>query len=150
MSRCFLFPTPASSRRPSYLHESGGLSRNWALDFMAAGGSPVLSPVDATVARWSGHSPSEGELPGAVFGWTMYLEDAAGYVYFLTHLGRRFAKVGSHVCRGQRIALVGHWPADPGRSHLHLGVTSPKSVEDAKATVRAIAGSIRLAPAGGV
>lgn len=146
--RCYLFPTPGSTKRPTFLHETGGLEGNWALDFMAPGGSVVLSPVDGAVSRFSGHDPDTGVHgeAGDVFGWTIYLVGRGGYQFFLTHLGVRNVNVGRGVCRGETLARVGHWPNDPGRSHLHLGVTSPHGEADAKATVQLIAKALRLRP----
>lgn len=145
MSGCYLFPVPAARKPPpSDLHETGGLPGNWALDYMAPAGSVVLAPVDCIVTRFSGHDPAEGELPGAVFGWTIYLE-GQGLEIFSTHFGRRLVKVGARLCRGKPIGRVGAWPNDPGRSHCHLGVTA-KTTAGSKAECLKISNALRLHP----
>jgi murein DD-endopeptidase MepM/ murein hydrolase activator NlpD len=124
---CYPHPSGLGLHRPPYgdLHQTAGLPGNWALDFMAPGGTPLLAPQDATVTRWSGHDPSEGVLDGDIFGLSMYLRTVGGVSYFATHLGDRVASVGRKVKRGDLLGHVGHWPNDPGRSHTHLGVTHP-------------------------
>lgn len=144
---CYLFPVPAARRPPpSDLHETGGIPGNWALDYMAKPGSVVLSPIDGKVTRWSGHDPNTGEHPGAVFGWSLYVE-GQGLELFATHLGIRFAPVGTRLCRGMRLGLVGQWPNDPARSHCHLGV-SADSVAHSKAAAVAISEGVHLRPVG--
>ncbi len=146
MSGCYLYPVPAAKRPPATdLHETGGLPGNWALDYLAPAGSLVLSPVDGKVTRWSGHDPATGEHPGAVFGWTIYLEGQKLAPVFVTHLGKRLARVGARVCRGKPIGEVGAWPGDPGRSHCHLGVTAA-TVESSKEAALAIAQALRVRP----
>lgn len=143
---CYLYPCPGATRRPSYLHETGGLNGNWALDFMCQQGAQVLAPQDCVVVKLSGRSPSDGVQPGAVFGYSLHLRDEDGYRYFMTHLGRRVVKEGQKVCRGQRVAYIAGWPNDPGRTHLHLGVTSPKSEADAKVQIKAISAAYKVRP----
>lgn len=146
MSGCYLFPVPAAARPPkSDLHETGNFPGNWALDFMAPGGSRVLAPVDGVITRWSGHDPATGVHPGAVFGWSIYLKGQDLDPIFITHLEQRLVKVGVKVCRGKPIGIVGHWPNDPGRSHCHLGVTA-KTVTASKAEVVRIAAALKLRP----
>jgi len=107
------------------LHPTTGLPGNWALDFMAPGGTPFLAPQDCKVTRWSGNDPARGEVAPSIFGWSMYLRTSGGVVYFATHLGERSAAVGRKVKRGDLLGYVGNWPHNPGRSHTHLGVTWP-------------------------
>jgi murein DD-endopeptidase MepM/ murein hydrolase activator NlpD len=122
------------------LHETAGLPGNWALDFMAPGGTPVYSVQDhLTVSRISGHDPKEGVLDGDIFGWNVYLRSASGVTYFYTHLGQVDAQVGKSVHRGTEIGTVGHWPNDPGRSHTHLGVTHPMGKKAAVARILGVA-----------
>ena len=138
---CYPHPAGTNLHRPppSDLHETGGLPDNWALDFMAPGGTPVLASQAATVRRLSGHDPALGELPGAVFAWTIYLETVGGVEYFITHLGDRTVHVGQPVRLGQVIGHVGHWPHDPARSHTHEGITHPAGKVAAVARIDAIA-----------
>lgn len=108
-----------------YLHQTGGIAGNWALDFMAAPGTPVLAPEAGTVSRTSGYDPASG-LHGSnrdVFGWSVYLRCSTGFFY-ATHFGRLTVHGGSRVKAGQVVGYVGDWPHDRGRSHTHLGFTS--------------------------
>lgn len=138
--------------RPSFLHDTGGIPGNVALDFMTPAGANVLAPERCKVVRLSGHEPSSGtwangrhETWGSVFGWSCYLETPAGYVYFLTHLGERYAEVGDWIPVGGLIGKVGGWPNDPGRSHLHLGVTAPGGRAKSVARIRRVAAAPRVA-----
>jgi hypothetical protein len=142
----FPLPKGAGGRvDPTDLHATAGLGGNWALDFMAAGGTPFVAPEEATVRRLSGRDPALGADQNAgIFGWSMHLETADGYRYFATHLGERSdLAVGETVAVGQLLGAIGDWPDDPPRSHLHLGVTSPKGDADAKARIQAVASAPR-------
>lgn len=124
------------------LHETGGLPGNWAIDFICKAGSGICSPERATVTRFSGHDPATGK-PNAVgvYGWTTYLQTPAGYVYFLTHQGRRLPslKVGQRVEPGDLLGFVGHQQPLTGRpDHLHIGVSSPHGPADAKKRITAV------------
>lgn len=128
------YPHPSPQHRPprTDLHPTSGLAHNWALDFMAHGGTKVFAPEKSVVWKLSGHDPVLGVIDGDIFGWNIYLLTPAGVLYFGTHFGDRRVTVGQHVHAGQLIAHVGHWPNDPGRSHTHLGVTHPKGETAAK------------------
>lgn len=137
--------------RPSFLHDTGGIPGNVALDFMAPGGSNVLAPETCRVLRLSGHDPSTGtwangrpDPGGDVFGWSCYLETSTGYVYFVTHLGTRQLKVGERIPVGTLIGTVGHWPRDPGRSHAHIGVTSGRGRAKSVARIQRVAAAKRV------
>lgn len=114
-----------ASYTAGYIHQTGGISGNYALDFMAAPGTPVLAPENGTVSRTSGYDPGSG-LHGSnqdVFGWSIYLRCRTGFFYS-THYGIITVQAGS-ICKvGDIIGYVGHWPHDTGRSHTHLGFTS--------------------------
>lgn len=108
-----------------YVHQTGGISGNYALDFLAAGGTPVLAPEDGVVSRTSGYDPATG-LHGSnrdVFGWSVYLRCKGGFWYD-THYGRLVVGAGSEVRVGDLLGFVGNWPGEPGRSHTHRGYTS--------------------------
>ena len=138
---CYPHPANLGLHRPpaSDLHETGGLPGNWALDFMAPGGTPILAPQAGTITRLSGHPPSDGVIGSDVFGWSLYLTTAPGkIVYFCTHMQDRAVKVGQKVKLGQLLGHVGHWPHDPGRSHTHLGVTHPAGYKAAIARIQAV------------
>jgi murein DD-endopeptidase MepM/ murein hydrolase activator NlpD len=143
------FPLPqgvGATISPSRLHITAGLDGNWALDFMAVGGTAFVAFADATVRKLSGRDPALGaDQVIGIFGWSIHLETADGYRYFATHLGERAKlSVGQRVKIGDALGKVGNWPGDPARSHLHLGVTSPMSEADAKARIQAVASAPRL------
>jgi murein DD-endopeptidase MepM/ murein hydrolase activator NlpD len=122
-----VYPIPLghASVAPTYLHPTGGISGNYALDWMAAPGTPVVASEAGTVSRTSGNDPATG-LHGSnrdVFGWSIYLRCHGGF-YYDTHLGRILVVAGETVKAGQIIGYVGDWPYDRGRSHLHRGYTS--------------------------
>ena len=95
--------------------------------------------------KLSGHAPTEVIDPTlGIFGWNIYYTTPAGYRYFSTHHGTKKCAVGQEVIPGTLLGEVGQWPGDPGRSHTHLGVTSPKSVDDAKAHILAVSKAPRL------
>ncbi len=126
------------------LHPTEGLPGNWAVDFMAAGGTPVLASFDGRVTRFSGHDPASGVIGGDIFGWSIYLEAKDGRTAFITHLGSRSCTVGQTVRCGHMIGTVGHWPHDPGRSHTHEGISSPFGSADAKQRILDIARAAKL------
>lgn len=127
-------PKGVTLHRPpaSDLHETAGLPGNWALDFMAPGGTRVLAVEAGEITRLSGHNPDEGVIDGDIFGWNVYLTTPAGRMYFYTHLGNRDVRVGEKVNAGTIIGHVGHWPGDEPRSHTHLGVTHPDGEQASK------------------
>lgn len=143
---CYPHPLGTKSVAPlrSDLHETAGLSGNWALDFMAPGGTRFLAPEDSEVTRLSGHKPSEGVIDGDIYGWNIYLTTKSGIMYFATHLGNRDVRVGQWVKRGDILGHVGNWPGDPGRSHTHLGVTHPGGVRAAKDYICKVAAAPRI------
>jgi murein DD-endopeptidase MepM/ murein hydrolase activator NlpD len=139
---CYPHPKGAKSKS-GCLHPTGGLPGNIALDFMAPGGTLVLAVQAGVVKRWSGHDPIHGVYPGAVFGWSMYVDCADGF-YFLTHLGVRYAPVGRHVQPGDVLGRVGHWPQDEGRSHTHYGFTAHAGTKAATKRIQAVAAAPRV------
>lgn len=126
--RKLCYPHPKGSKstvNKNYLHTTEGIAHNYALDYMAPGGTPVLAVEIGTILRCSGHDPSQGVIGGDIYGWNTYLITKDGLIYFYTHQDRRYVKYGDRVKRGDIIGRVGSWPGDPGRSHTHLGVTHP-------------------------
>lgn len=135
----------SSVNDPYGLHPTGGLAGNWALDFMAPGGTRIVAPQAGIVHRLSGHNPVDGVFPGAVFGWSTYIDCADGF-YFLTHQGVRYVHVGQHVQPGTLIGLVGHWPHYEGRSHSHLGFTAHAGRKASVARIEAVGHAKRVKP----
>ena len=142
----FPFPVGANVSLCQDLHPTAGISFNWALDWCCRGGTPVVAVEKAKIKKLSGRNPVLGadQLIG-IFGWSVHYETMAGYRYFSTHYGEREPLVvGQWVEAGQKIGEVGWWPGNPGRSHLHLGVTSPQGEADAKKRMRAIDNAQRV------
>jgi len=107
------------------LHQTGGIAGNWALDFMAAPGTPVVASESGVISRTSGNDPASG-LHGRyrdVFGWSVYLRCKGGFFYS-THYGHLNVRGGDVIRVGDVLGSVGDWPHDRGRSHTHLGYTS--------------------------
>lgn len=136
--------TPSSRPPASDLHQTAGLPGNWALDFMAPGGTRYLAPEDGIVSRLSGHDPALGVIDGDIFGWNVYLKTGHGF-YFATHLGNRHVHVGQYLRAGAIIGHVGTWPHDPGRSHTHLGFTADAGETASKAHIVAVSQAPRVA-----
>lgn len=126
------------------LHQTDGIPGNWAIDFMAPGGTQVVAVVNAVVSKLSGHSPSQGWYGPGIFGWSIYYDTPDGYRFFSTHYGARKVVLGQHVDCGQVIGEVGHWPGDPGRSHTHLGCSSVRGTADAQKKMTSIKGAKRV------
>lgn len=138
-----VYPHPAGLglRRPpsSDLHPTAGLAGNWALDFMAPGGTPIYASEAGTIWKLSGHDPRYGVIGGDIFGWNVYVHTAAGILYFDTHYGDVRVKLGQKVKAGTLLGHVGHWPHDPGRSHTHRGITHPRGKQYAVALINKVA-----------
>lgn len=141
-----VYPHPAGSGSHSggFIHVTGGLPGNIALDFMAPGGTALLATFAGKITKLSGRNPREGVHGGDRFGWSIYLTRADGLFAFMTHEGTRDVALGEHVSIGQKIGSVGRWPNDPGRSHTHLGITSPKGISDATHVLLQIAAAPKL------
>lgn len=127
-------------------HQTTGIYGNWAIDFMAPGGTPVLAVERCRIIRFSGHDP---DLPpsnaAGIWGWSIYYDSiATGYHYFSTHYGKRMCQVGQIMAMGDQIGLVGRWPGDAGRSHTHLGCSSVRGVADAKKHILEISQATKL------
>jgi hypothetical protein len=127
------------------LHPTGGLARNWAIDFICKAGLGVVAPEAGLITRFSGHDPSDDRADSrGVYGWTTYLETSAGYEYFITHQGRRYPTLrpGMRVQVGDLLGYVGDQRYRP--DHAHVGVTSPKGEADAKARITAVSKAPRV------
>jgi hypothetical protein len=125
------------------LHQTAGLLGNWAIDFCAPPGAPVVAPEPGWVSRLSGHPPTEDLWDSqGVFGWTVYLDTRAGYRYFITHMGKRAVKTGDRLMAGDPVGFVGdqHYRPD----HLHCGCTSPLGPSDARKRIVQVSRSKRV------
>lgn len=123
------------------LHQTLGIYGNWAIDFCAKAGTRVLAVERARITRLSGRDPAWGVKSGGIFGWSIYYETAKGYRYFSTHYGDRFVREGQIVDVGDAIGEIGNWP---GNAHLHLGVTSPLGITDAKKKITSVKNADRV------
>lgn len=105
----------------------------------------MLAVQAGEVTKISGRSPALGaDQKVGIFGYSVHYATDSGYRWFSTHYGSLYAKVGQRLKVGTRLGLVGNWTDDPGRSHTHLGVTSPKGEYDAKRTVELVANGPRI------
>ena len=144
---CYPHPNGAGVYVGQGLHQTTGIYGNWAIDFMAPGGTPILAPERCVILRFSGHDPSYPPNQSAgIWGWSTYFQATGGtlYQFFLTHQSARTCKIGQIMEVGEQIGVVGRWPGDPGRSHSHLGCSSPKGVTDAKSHISEISQAIKL------
>jgi len=104
-------------------HQTDGLPGFPAKDYGAPAGSPVISPVDGTVYKLSGHDPADGPSgPGKVYGWSVYIKGTDGREYFLTHLGTRTTYVGQQLKQGEQIGTVADFAKYGTVNHIHMGV----------------------------
>jgi murein DD-endopeptidase MepM/ murein hydrolase activator NlpD len=129
---------------PSFLHPTAGLLGNWALDWIVPPGVAVHSPEAGVIQKLSGHDPSDDTWDSqGVYGWSVYVRTAQGYVYYITHLGWRAAlSVGQRVGAGTVVGKVGNQKFRP--DHTHAGVTSPLGESDAKKRIQAVAAAPRV------
>jgi hypothetical protein len=146
LNMCYPHDKDSPSSACQGLHPTAGLSGNWAIDFCAPGGTKVWAVERAVIRKLSGRDPAQGaQQTIGIFGWSIHYETAEGYRYFSTHYGARAPlQVGQVVTVGQLLGTVGHWPGDPGRSHTHLGVTSPLGIADAKKRITAVSLAARI------
>lgn len=142
---CYPHPAGALSQIGQGLHETDGLYGNWAIDFMAPGGTKVVAVERATIKKLSGRAPSSGWYGPGIFGYSIHYETSEGLRYFSTHYGARSKlTIGQTVDVGQVLGTVGSWPGDPARSHTHLGVTHPLGPTAAKARITEVSKAQRV------
>lgn len=127
------------------LHPTGGLEGNWAIDVCAKPGSAIVAVEKGTIYRFSGSPPGEDmNDPAGVYGWSTYFASPGGYLYFVTHQGRRLPslEIGMVVQAGDTIGYVGDQEYRP--DHTHYGVSSPKGERDAKARITSVSRAPRI------
>jgi murein DD-endopeptidase MepM/ murein hydrolase activator NlpD len=133
-------PAGATSSVCQHLHPTAGLDGNWAYDFCCPGGTLVVAPEAGEIVKISGHPPTRViDANVGIYGWNLHLVTDSRYRWFSTHHDYLQVREGQRVQAGQVIARVGRWPNDPGRSHTHLGVTSPHGEADAKRRIAQVA-----------
>ena len=142
-----VFPVPLGQMASvcQGLHQTAGLAGNWAKDVCCVPNTTVVAVEKATITKLSGKSPSQDTWDtSGTYGWSIHYRTAAGYRYFLTHLGYRLPslKVGMSVAVGDTLGRVGDQKFRP--DHLHLGVTSPVSTADAKKRITAVSRAPRI------
>jgi hypothetical protein len=128
------------------IHTTAGLAGNVALDWICAPGTPILSPEAAVVRKLSGRPPDDDTWDSqGVYGWSIHFETPRGYRYFATHFGRRANLfVGEKLDAGQPVGWVGDQDFRP--DHIHLGVTSPFGMTDARRRIQAVRDAPRVKP----
>jgi murein DD-endopeptidase MepM/ murein hydrolase activator NlpD len=139
------FPQGYSSSICQGLHETGGLPNNWAIDFCARPGTPVVAVEAGVISRLSGKAPGQDvNDPTGAFGWSVYIEALRTYTYFITHLGTRPSelRVGLKVQPGDLIGHIGD--QDFRDDHCHYGVSSTKGPADAKKRITAVSKARRI------
>lgn len=142
---CYPHPLGATSTICQGLHQTAGIGGNWAMDFCAAGTTLVLAVMDVEVVKISGHPPDHVvDSSTGIFGWNIHYATRDNYRWFSTHYGEVSVRAGQQLKVGHSVGRVGRWPGNPGRSHTHLGVTSPKGWTDAQRTIEKVAHAPRL------
>jgi hypothetical protein len=133
------FPSNVAAYRCQGLHETGGLPGNWALDWCAPPGSPLVAVERAVITRLSGSDPdTDRPDPYGVFGWTTYYRPVKGGEWFWTHQGKRALgiHVGQTVEAGDPVGFVGDQAYRP--DHIHGGYSSPLGEAAARRHVEAV------------
>lgn len=127
------------------IHPTAGLAGNYAIDFCCAPGTTVVAVEAGTVVKLSGKTPSLDTWDqSGTFGWSTHFRTAAGYRYFVTHLGSRAPgiHVGQRLEVGDTIGKVGDQVFRP--DHVHYGVSSPVSSADARKRITAVSRAPRV------
>lgn len=111
-------------------HPTSGLEGFPANDFMAAAGTPVYAPFSGVVDPNRPFGWSENQNAAAGFGGArMYLtgqadQDPAAETAYLAHMAKNLqVKPGQKIKKGQLLGYVWNWTNDPGRSHVHYGLS---------------------------
>lgn len=126
------------------LHPTAALLGNWAIDFCADPGTPILAVEAGVIRKLSGHDPNDDTWDSqGVYGWSVHFETKLGYRYYVTHLGRRAnLAAGQRVGVGQVLGWVGDQDFRP--DHEHYGVTSPLGEADARKRITAVSKAPRV------
>lgn len=111
-------------------HQTLGLPGYPAHDYFAKAGTPVVSPVSGTVVKLSGKDPRLGGLPGGPLGYSVYVQ-GGGKTYYMTHMDKVLVKKGQQVTQGQQIAQVANGPISWAPTHVHMGIRTDSSPNEA-------------------
>lgn len=144
-----VFPIPQGEmgRVCQGLHRTAGddsFAQNWAIDICCPDHTTVVAAEAGIVTKLSGHNPNQDTWDTqGVFGWSIHFETAAGYHYYITHLGsRQVTHVGQRFQAGDTLGKVGDQHFRP--DHVHYGVTSPHGAADAKKRILAVSKAPRI------
>lgn len=127
------------------LHQTAGITGNWAIDFCCAPLTTIVAVEAGRISKLSGRAPSQDTWDSSgVFGYSIHFVTGSGYHYFVTHLGKRGRgiSVGTHVEIGDTLGTVGDQHFRP--DHVHYGVSSPVSTADAKKRITAVSKAPRI------
>lgn len=104
---------------PEGAPDATGTKYHAAMDWMAPGGDPVLSPHDGVVVE---AKPSRGNT-GQVFGGVVKIQNDRGYVWVFRHVDPAAGMiVGQQVSAGTKIANITSWLTNIASSHAHIEV----------------------------
>jgi murein DD-endopeptidase MepM/ murein hydrolase activator NlpD len=100
-------------------HDTDGLPGYPAIDLFAKPGTPFLAPENGRIVRLSGR----GGTSGQVYGYSIYFQGVSGRRYFITHLNKARAPLGSYKA-GQVIGTISAWSG--GATHAHVGMNDDR------------------------
>jgi murein DD-endopeptidase MepM/ murein hydrolase activator NlpD len=145
--RPMYFPVPEGQRATvcQGLHETAGISGNWAIDICTPPNTTVVAAEAGIVTKLSGRSPWDDTWDSqGVFGWSIHFRTDQGYSYYLTHLGKRLPSlyVGIRVEAGDTLGWVGDQRFRP--DHVHYGCSSPAGEADARQHILQVADAPRI------
>jgi murein DD-endopeptidase MepM/ murein hydrolase activator NlpD len=96
-------------------HDGSGAKWHAGLDWMAPGGTAIISPEAGQVVE----AHDSGDRSGQVFGGTVRVRAASGRVWVFRHIAEPVS-AGDAVRRGQHIANVSSWLDAPLSTHAHI------------------------------
>jgi hypothetical protein len=108
-----------SQADPEGAPDNLGITHHAGKDWFAPGGTAVVAPIDGTIVELR---PATG-YSGQVFGGTVKVQQANGYVWVFRHTDPVMAlRVGAKVQQGEKVAAVARWADNPSSSHCHIEV----------------------------
>lgn len=120
-------PTSSSFNTPDGPEGAGSKSGNYhgALDWFAAPGTPLVSPVNGTIieVRTPEQVAASSNNPSQVFGGVVKVQMANGMVWVFRHIQPlKGIQVGKQVSAGAPIASIYRWASNPSGSHTHIEI----------------------------